>query len=203
MDPLDVSGWTLGVWCVRGLFASGGFQARMRKHVRLHGRQRFVHFAARVSEEKQSRSASSDAHGRASVCVLHVPSSVFAKSKLTIHLRSHTGRSLMRHLCDGTTQKHSLTVHLRSHTGEKPYSCHLCDKAFSCAKDSQGTCAHTGNEFACNWPGRGRGFAHKQPQGPHPRACGERPHACHLCSKTYMANSKLTCISKCSELSKL
>ncbi|XP_054590347.2 zinc finger protein 260-like [Nothobranchius furzeri] len=116
------------------------------------------------------------------------------KSKLTYHMKGHTGdKPFACKLCGKKfSRKHSLKTHMRVHTGEKPFACELCGKRFGHKNVlNKHITVHTGEKpFACDVCGQR--FSRKAYLNGHMRVhTGEKPFACELCGQTYTRKHNL------------
>ncbi|KAL0809774.1 hypothetical protein ABMA28_011273 [Loxostege sticticalis] len=114
------------------------------------------------------------------------------KSKLTEHVRIHENPFECRYCKKKFTHKHSLNEHVRIHTGEKLFECNYCKKNFT---QKHGLInhvrIHTGERpFECSYCKKR--FTIKENLIKHVRIhTGEKPFECSYCKKKFIQKQNL------------
>ena len=182
--------------------------SNMRKHLAIHDREAgdlVTTMAAETAESKTEAEppppsspcrdqATSDPHlCRAPGCGLRFPT----EKKLSGHERKVHGAqhscSFCQKVCISASQ---LAKHILSHTGEKPFKCHVCNKAFS--QKSHATfhlktvhsAGQSEKKYCC--PECGKYFSSAGVLKKHKMwHSGLRPFQCEVCSQSFVQKSHL------------
>ncbi|XP_029823357.2 zinc finger protein 782-like, partial [Ixodes scapularis] len=107
---------------------------------------------------------------------------------ITSHQRTHMKeRPFSCHVCQKAfSKKHHLVTHQMTHTGERPFSCQVCQQAFAKSGSLvRHKLTHTGEKpYECGTCGSA--FARKSSLICHKKThTGEQPHVCDACGKPF------------------
>ncbi|XP_055086289.1 zinc finger protein 391-like [Periophthalmus magnuspinnatus] len=119
----------------------------------------------------------------------------FGLNNFKRHFRVHRReRPYSCSVCDKAfTKKSNLTDHMRTHTGDKPYSCSVCEKAFTLKSTlTKHVKTHTGDKpYSCSVCEKA--FTRKSTLIDHIRThTRDKPYSCSVCEKAFTLKSTLT-----------
>ena len=86
------------------------------------------YFSPHVPGRRKSSGGTGDLLGKPHHVCPHCSYRALSRSKLVVHLRSHSGeKPFACHVCFyRSINRGNLTAHLRTHAGEEPYQCKVC-----------------------------------------------------------------------------